>query len=111
LWKFSREFFPNAFHVFIAANLVIFFQADLHECGVGRGITRVDGGEIRRQANVRYDHAKLIRGHDTSDDVLHLIYVLFRIFDSGPGWHLDIDKKLTRIRAWEERDSHERIES
>ena len=51
----------HARHVFVAAGLVVFLQADLHEGRVLRGVGGIDGGEIGRGADVGNDHAEIVR--------------------------------------------------
>lgn len=49
----------HAPHILIAANLMSFLQTSLHERRVRSGVRRVDGREIRSDADVRDDHAQL----------------------------------------------------
>ena len=82
LREFLAQLLADPAHVFIAADFVVFFQADLNEGGVRRGVWSIDGGEIGGDADVRDDDLQFARRDDTADDLFHFLDVVFGQFDA-----------------------------
>src|ERR1035441_8312203 len=99
-WIRSRSDFPlDATHVIIAAGLVIFPEADLHECGVHGGVAGIDGGEIGSGSDIGDDHAEVFRRDHPADQVLHFGDFVIRNREPGAAWGLQIDDELTGVRS------------
>ncbi len=98
----------HARHVFVAAGLVVFLEADLHEGRVLRGVGGVDGGEIGRGADVGNDHAEVFRRNHLAHQVLHLGDFVFGDGEARAGGRFEIDHELAGVGARKERETEQR---
>jgi hypothetical protein len=78
LRQFVLDLLLDAAHVIVAAGLVIFLEADLHERGVHGGVAGVDGGEVGCGSDIGDDHAEVFRRDHLADQVLHFGDLAFR---------------------------------
>ena len=97
----------HARHVFVAAGLVIFLQADLHEGGVHGRIGSVNGREIRSRADVGNDHAEILGRYDFSHQVLNLGHLVLGHGEARPVGRLQIDDELPGVRARKEGETEQ----
>ena len=102
---------PDQRHVFLAANLVIFFQADLDEGGIHRGVAGVDGGKSGYMPMFETIMSRSPGGTTLRMIFFHLCDVLIADFKPRAARHLDIDYELSGIGAREISAAKERKES
>src|SRR6202007_1487471 len=83
---------------------------DLHECGVLPGVAGIDGGKIRRDADVRNDHVQILRRDDLANVFFYVLNVLIGQFKTRAGGGLDIDHELPGISSRKEPQTQQRVE-
>ena len=97
----------DAAHIFVAADLVVLLEADLHERRVHGGVGGVDGGEVGRGADIGDDHAQIFGRNHLPDQVLHLGDFVLRDRQPRAAWRLEVDHELAGIGARKEGESQQ----
>src|SRR6202051_4764993 len=94
-----RQFASNPAHVFVAAEFVVFFQANLHKSCIHGRVAGVHGGEVRRDPDVGDDHSQIMRFDHLMNIFLDAGDVLIRDLKPGTAWRFHVDDELAWIRA------------
>src|SRR6266481_578360 len=110
LWQLLAQLLAHSPHIFIAADSMALFEADLDKRGVGSGVRSVNGGEIRRDADVRNDDLQFIFRHYRTNDLFDTVYVVLGQLHARSRGRFQIDDELTGIGAREKRNAEKGIE-
>src|SRR5208282_2618292 len=101
------QFAANAPHVFIAAELVVFFQAHQDKCRIHGRVAGVHGGEVGGNPYIGDDHPQVVGVNYLVNIVLDARDVLIGDLKPGTAGRLDVDDELARIGAGKVRCPHE----
>ena len=61
---------------------MVLLQADLYEGSVLRRVAGVHRREVRRDADIRNDHAEILRGNHATDEILDPADLFFGDFEA-----------------------------